>query len=149
MRSSGRDVAVSRPLLALATAEDRIRRTLGEAIAPADLTPSKFNVLMELAASPQGRLALCDIGRRLVRSAPNITALVDRLEDAGMVRRRPDPGDRRVVLAEITEAGWKALGRAAPAVFEAERRVVGDMSAADRRTLTRLLRELVTTTGGE
>jgi MarR family 2-MHQ and catechol resistance regulon transcriptional repressor len=147
MGSSGRDQAVSRPLLALVAAEDRIRRALAEAIAPTGVTLAQFNVLMELAATPEGRLPLCDIGRRLIRSAPNITALIDRLEAARLVRRREDPSDRRVVLAEITEQGWKALDRAAPAVFRAERRIIGDLSAGDRRTLTRLLREL-TTNGG-
>lgn len=143
MRSSNRDVSASRPLLALARAEDRVSRALEAALVPAGLTPPKFNVLMELAASPEGRLPLCEIGRRLVRSAPNITALVDRLETERLVRRLRDARDRRVVLASITERGWDALRPAAPAVFAAEQQIALALSASDRRTLTRLLHELL------
>ena len=142
MRSSGRDVAVSRPLLAIARADDLIGRELTEALGAVGLTPPKFNVLMELAAEPEGRLQLYEVARRLIRSAPNVTTLIDRLEADGLVRRERDGADRRVVYAEITERGWKALARGAPAVFEVERRLVGRMSAADRKTLTRLLLEL-------
>jgi DNA-binding MarR family transcriptional regulator len=139
MRSSGRDVAVSKPLLALARADDRVQRSLTEALGRSGLTPTKFNVLMELAASPEGGMALCDIGRRLIRSAPNITTLVDRLEADGFVRREPDPEDRRRVVARITDDGWKALRRGAPAVFEAERALLRAMAPKERTTLERLL----------
>ncbi len=139
MRSSDRDVATSRPLLALARADDRVHRAIAEALGRSGLTPTKFNVLMELAASPDGGMPLCEIGRRLIRSAPNITSLVDRLEADGLVRREPDPGDRRRVIARITESGWTALRRGAPAVFEAERRLLEGIGARDRGTLTRLL----------
>ena len=142
MRSSGRDVAASRPILALARADDLIGRAIGEALESAGLTPPKFNVLMELAAEPDGRLQLYEIARRLIRSAPNVTTLIDRLEADGFVKRKRDGTDRRVVYAAITERGWKALARGAPAVFEVERRLVRRMSATDRKTLTRLLLEL-------
>ena len=139
MRSSRRDVAVSKPLLALARADDHVGRVIGDALATVGLTPSKFNVLMELAASTGGRLPLCEIGRRLIRSAPNITGLVDRLEADGFVRREPDPDDRRRVMAAITEVGWGTLRRAAPLVFEAERRLLHEVGAEDRRMLIRVL----------
>jgi len=142
MRSSGRDLSISRPVLALMRAEELVGRALEEALASTGLTPAKFNVLMELASAPDGRLALCEIGRRLVRSAPNITGLIDRLEADRLVRRGRDARDRRLVIAEITARGWEALRPAAPAVFDAERRAIGSLSASDRRTLTTLLRAL-------
>ena len=147
MRSSGRDVAVSRPLLALARADDRVQRALTEALGRSGLTPTKFNVLMELAASPEGGMALCDIGRRLIRSAPNVTSLVDRLEADGVVRREPDPRDRRRVIARITDGGWTALRRGAPAVFDAERALLGDIAPRERATLTRLLQSVAANEG--
>ena len=144
MRTSGRDVAVSKPLLALARADDRATRVIAQALAEAGLTPPKFNVLMELAASASGRLPLCEIGRRLIRSAPNITTLVDRLGADGFVQREPDPDDRRRVMAAITELGWSTLDRAAPRVFEAERRLLEEVGAADRRMLVRVLETVAT-----
>lgn len=139
MRSSDRDVSASRCVLALARAEDRVDRALEAALAQAGLTLQKFNVLMELAASPEGRLSLSEIGRRLIRSAANVTTLVDRLEADGSVRRVGDLVDRRVTLAEITLGGWRALRPAARAVFAAERRILRELSGPDRRRLTALL----------
>jgi DNA-binding MarR family transcriptional regulator len=133
------DVEASRCILALARAEDRMDRVLEAALAPVGLTPQKFNVLMELAASPDGRLSLSEVGRRLIRSAANVTTLVDRLEADGLVRRVGDPADRRVTLAEITQPGWRVLRPAARAVFAAERRILRQLSPSDRRRLTRLL----------
>jgi DNA-binding MarR family transcriptional regulator len=139
MRSSNRDVEASRCILALARAEDRMDRVLEAALAPVGVSPQKFNVLMELAASPDGRLALAEVGRRLIRSAPNVTTLVDRLEADGFVRRVGHPTDGRVTLAEITEPGWRVLRPAAQAVFAAERRILRKLPPGDRRRLTRLL----------
>ena len=102
----------------------------------------KFNALMELAASPEGNLALSEVGRRLIRSPANVSTLIDRLEADGFVRRVEDRRDRRVTLAKITEVGWRVLRPAAQAVFEAERRVLRDLSSAQRRTLTRLLEDV-------
>jgi DNA-binding MarR family transcriptional regulator len=96
-------------------------------------------VLMELAASPDGGLSLSEVGRRLIRSAANVTTLADRLEADGFVRRVADPTDGRVTLAEITEQGWRALRPAARAVFAAERRILRKLRPGDRRRLTRLL----------
>lgn len=91
MRSSDRDVVASRCVLALARAEDRMDRALEAALSPVGLSVQKFNALMELAASPEGHLPLSELGRRLIRSAANVTTLVDRLEADGFVRRRLYP----------------------------------------------------------
>ena len=148
MLSSNRDVAASRCILALARAEDRMERALGAALRPTGLTPRKFNVLMELAASSGGRLSLSEIGERLVRSAANVSTLIDRLERDGYVRRREDPADGRVTMAEITAAGWRVLGPAADAVFDAERAILDDLSVPDRRRLTALLDGVAPTESG-
>lgn len=148
MLSSNRDVAASRCILALARAEDRMERALGAALRPTGLTPRKFNVLMELAASSGGRLSLSQIGERLVRSAANVSTLIDRLERDGYVRRREDPADGRVTMAEITAAGWRVLGPAADAVFDAERAILDDLSVPDRRRLTALLDGVAPTESG-
>jgi len=136
MRAAGRDVA---PVVALLRAGGRVTAVLDDAVGPAGLTVPRFSVLVELAATPQGRLSLCEIGRRCLKSPPNITAIVDRLEAAGMVRRSRDDADRRVVLAEITDHGRQALDVAAPRVLAAERRALEALSDSDRAALTELL----------
>ena len=142
MRSSNRDVGASRCVLALARAEDRMDRALESALSPVGLTVQKFNALMELAAVPEGRLPLSELGRRLIRSAANVTTLMDRLEADGFVRRRADPADGRVTLAQITSAGWRVLRPATRAVFEGERRVLRDLRAGERSVLTELLQKV-------
>ena len=141
MRCSARDVDISRPVLALLRADERVGRAFDRALEGTGVTAVQFNVLMELAADG-GRLPLCDVAQRLLRSPANISALIDRMERDGLVRRIRGERDRRTVLAEISERGWASLGRAAPAVFDAERRILVGLTADDRSRLTRLLDEL-------
>jgi len=139
MREAARDVDASRAVVALARADDVVSRSMDQALGPIGMTGPKFNVLMELAASPAGALPLSEVARRLLRSAPNVTTLIDRLEADGWVRRVRAPGDRRVVTAAITDAGWDALRRATPAVFAAEKRLLSCLPKSRRQDLARLL----------
>jgi DNA-binding MarR family transcriptional regulator len=82
---------------------------------------------------------LSEVARRLLKSPPNVTSLIDRMERDGLVARTREGPDRRVVKARITERGWRALRRAAPAVFAAEKRLLTCLSRDRRRDLTRLL----------
>jgi DNA-binding MarR family transcriptional regulator len=101
---------------------------------------------MELAAN-DGRLPLVGLAQHLLKSPGNITALIDRMERDGFVRRARGERDRRTVLAEITEQGWTALSRAAPAVFETERETLAALSPDDRSRLTALLERIAPETG--
>ena len=135
MRASHRDIAVTIPIVALLRAAVRVGAVLEDAVSPAGTVP-QYSVLMELAPTPGGRLSLSEIGRRCLKSPPNVTAIVDRLESVGLVIRVRDDADRRVVLAEITDPGWDALGVAAPRVFIAERRALAALSDSNRAGLT-------------
>src|SRR5215467_14223545 len=80
------DGGCSRSVVALLQAEGRAAKALDGALATSSLTGPKFNVLFALA-SKGGRLAQCDIAAELITSPQNVTALVDRLERDGLVRR--------------------------------------------------------------
>ncbi len=144
MRAADWDPRVSEPIVALLRADSRVTGALDRSVAGAGLTLPKFNVLMELAEAPGGQLPLHQIRRILVKSAPNITSLTDRLGAEGLLRRRRDSADRRVVMAQITERGWKKLEGATPSLLAAERRLVHGLSATDRRTLASLLQRVAT-----
>jgi len=133
-------------VLAIVRAEARLSAELGEAVRQAGLSGPQFNVLIEVAAAPGGRLTLREIRGRLVKSPPNITALVDRLERDGLLRRERSQDDRRVVIAALTERGWEALATAAPALFTAERRVLRDLTPATRRQLLQQLQQVAPST---
>lgn len=139
MQQAGGDAEASRPILALVRSEQWVSGLLEQVLAEVGLSVTRFNILMELAASPRPGLPLSDIARRLLKSASNLTALIDRLEADRLVRRSRHEDDRRVVTASITESGWEALAKAAPRVFEAEQRLLEKLDRSERRQLSRLL----------
>jgi DNA-binding MarR family transcriptional regulator len=73
-----------------------------------------YDVLIELWEAPERRLRLHELASAVLLSRSGITRLVDRLEAAGLLRREPDPADRRGAYAAITEAGQAALRFAWP-----------------------------------
>jgi DNA-binding MarR family transcriptional regulator len=74
-----------------------------------DLTFARYETLVLLTFSRTGSLPLSTIGERLMVHPTSVTNTVDRLERAGLVRRRRNPRDGRGVLAEITEAGREVV----------------------------------------
>jgi DNA-binding MarR family transcriptional regulator len=74
---------------------------------------SWYDILLELRAAPDG-LRMQQLGERAVLSRTRVSRLVDELEAAGFVERRPDPDDRRAAIATITAAGEAAFRAAAP-----------------------------------
>lgn len=78
---------------------------LDTVLKPHDLTFARYEALVLLSFTSRGSLPLGKIGERLQVHPTSVTPIVDRLEAAGLVRRKPHPEDRRAVLAEITESG--------------------------------------------
>lgn len=73
-----------------------------------------YDVLVQLAEAPDGRLRMQELARRVLISKSGLTRLVDRLCAAGYLKRQPDPQDGRGTLAVLTTAGRDALRAAAP-----------------------------------
>ena len=72
---------------------------------PHGLTFARYEALVLLVFSTRGSLPLGKMGERLQIHPTSITSIINRLEAAGLVVRRPHPADRRAVLAEVTVAG--------------------------------------------
>jgi len=72
-----------------------------------------YDVLVQLSEAG-GRLRMSELADAVLLTRSNCTRLVDRLVDAGLVAREPDPGDARVRWAVLTDAGRDRLRRAAP-----------------------------------
>ncbi len=72
----------------------------------------------------------------------NITALVDGLEEEGMVRRRPHPNDRRATFVELTAEGADVCRIGFMEHVEAVSELFDDLSVADQEELARLLGQL-------
>jgi DNA-binding MarR family transcriptional regulator len=85
---------------------ERVQR----ALAAADLPPlSWYELLWAVKRSPTGRPRMSELAEWLTLSRGGITKLVDRLEEAGYLRRVPSADDRRSLQAELTPAGQRML----------------------------------------
>ena len=115
----------------------RLRDTSQETLAPWDITPAQLRALRVLRR--HGVMRLSELSDRLHIAPRSATEVVDALEGRGLAQRRPDPGDRRATLVEVTDDGSGVLD--AVRGTEAER-VFGRLSPADRSQLARILGKL-------
>ncbi|MGQ0774295.1 MAG: MarR family winged helix-turn-helix transcriptional regulator [Pseudonocardiales bacterium] len=86
---------------------ERLRGEQEEAAALVRLTPAQATVLTSLAAP----MSMRSLAQRMHCDPSNITGIVDRLEDKGLVERSADPKDRRVKRVAPTSAGRETLAR--------------------------------------
>jgi DNA-binding MarR family transcriptional regulator len=72
-----------------------------------------------------------------------MTNRLDKLERRGLIRRTPDPNDRRGVLLELTETGQSQLEEYVEAGAGRERGLVDDLTMAEKRELNQLMSKLL------
>lgn len=102
------------------------------------LTPSQYNVLRTLRG--EGRpLPILEVADRMLAAVPGITGLIDRLEGMGLLARERSTEDRRVIFVAITAKGLQLLGRLDEPESALHRRLIGHLSPAELRELSRLL----------
>lgn len=86
-----------------------------------------------------GPLRISELAEREGASQPGMTALVNRLADAGHVRRMADPSDRRATLVEITPSGRQTLQRLRAERMAVLVREIAKLPAQHRRALARAI----------
>ncbi len=111
------------------------------ALTEAGLTLAKLVALKALSEAGES-MPLSQLAERLSCVKSNITQLVDRLEADGLVQRQLAANDRRARLAELTPAGRKACQEGLRRQRDAERRVLGRLTAAEARQLSDLLSKI-------
>jgi DNA-binding MarR family transcriptional regulator len=117
---------------------------LATGLAGYGLQPGWFDLLAALRrAGPPYELSPTDLMGATMLSSGGMTKRLDRLVAAGLVERRPDPDDRRGTLVRLTRKGRSGIDRALEAHVANEKRLLRPLSAADRRSLDRLLRRLL------
>ncbi len=110
---------------------------------PFGITDVQFNVLMLLhEQSAEGRINQTTLGNMLLVNRSNITGLIDRMEEAGFVRRIANPGDRRVNYVEMTEAGRKLVKRVHDTYYSRIREIMSDLSKAECNLLCRIMERI-------
>jgi len=104
----------------LATSIMRVQQLLlsdfDRVLKPFGITFARYEVLVLLSFSNTGQLPLSKIGERLMVHPTSVTNAIDRLVDAGLVRRTVDETDRRRVLASLTDEGERVLKEATAAL---------------------------------
>ncbi len=106
---------------------------------PHGLTFARYEALVLLVFSARGSLPMGKMGERLQVHPTSITSIINRLEAAELVVRRPHPEDRRAVLAEVTDAG-RRLVEAATADLVAADFGLGVLTERQLRSMSSLLR---------
>ena len=75
---------------------------------------SWWDVLLQLADGPEGRLRMGELAESVLLTRSGVTRLLDRMIEAGLVLREPCPGDRRGYYAVITQQGRDTIERVGP-----------------------------------
>ncbi len=110
-----------------------------------DTTLPRFDVLAQLdlvSGETVPHLTMSELSRRLMVTNGNLTSLIERLVQEGLVKRVSEPGDRRTQMVSLTPAGKRAFDSMTPEHQRWIDDLFAGLSAADRRTLFELLGKL-------
>lgn len=126
----------------------RLARELEQRLEPVyaeqGLEPGWYDVLATLRRSgPPYRLRPTEFSNALMLTSSGTTKRLDRLEQAGLVARTPDPDDRRGTLITLTAAGRELVDAASEAHLANEHRLLSALTAGERERLAALLRKLL------
>lgn len=109
-------------------------------VAQYGLTTPQFGVLEAL--HHLGPLSLGELADKLLVTGGNITYVMDRLEEQGLVTRERSSADRRVVKAQLTEAGTLLVTEVFPGHAAAVAELAGALEPAEQEALRGLLKRL-------
>lgn len=120
---------------------DRLKQLEDALFSRFDLTPQQYNVLRLLRAGHPETLPTLILARRLISRAPDITRMLDKLEQMGLVARERRAENRRVVKVGITEAGLALVEKMAEPLRACHQKQLGHLAEEDLTKLRDLLRE--------
>src|SRR5688572_3331808 len=125
--------------LSIARTEAALREPLEELLGAAGVSLTQYNVLRILrGAGPEG-LTRNEIRDRLINRMPDVTRLLDRMEDAGWVSRVRETEDRRCVATHLTRSGRSLVDSLDAPVQDEHARRLSHMTRTQLRTLIDLL----------
>ena len=130
-------------VVSLLVAADQLEQTVLPVWERHGITADQYNVLRILrGVHPDGH-PRCEIARRMIHRAPDVTRMLDRLERQGLVARVRNPDDRRESVATITRKGLALLERVDPDVHAVQQSVTQGLNERELRELVRLCDALV------
>lgn len=122
----------------------KFNQSMDKTLAEFDLDRHAFHLLGKLRShgAPYRRSA-GQLADDMHLSSGAMTNRLDRMEEAGLIRRLPDPNDRRGTLVEPTQAGHAAWDKAVGTQAQTEALIAGTLSQREKEELHRLLRRLM------
>jgi DNA-binding MarR family transcriptional regulator len=125
--------------LALLRTADALQSSMESKLKEFGLTGTQYNALRILRGAGPDGLPCSEIGERMITHDPDITRLLNRLEQRGLVDRTRDQHDRRVIYGKITAAGLKLLRDMDGPVEQHGHALLHHISQTDLRRLIDLL----------
>jgi MarR family transcriptional regulator, 2-MHQ and catechol-resistance regulon repressor len=135
------DPLAHRALQALLRAEAAVRKRVAAELQREGVSPAGFSVLVVLTTAG-GSTELKTLRRRLGWSKANATEVTATLQERGLVRRRRDPGDRRLVIVDLTYSGRELVERLFPEHSDRVTRAFGALDESEKRSLAEICRKL-------
>ena len=128
------------PAAVMSTADTFLRESK-RLFRPHGLTGAQYNLLNVVARS-DGGLSQRELSDFLVVDRSNVTGLLDRMEDAGWVKRMDHPEDRRVYRVVLTPAGKKLWEAVTPQYLEVVRQVTAALTERSMKDALTVLKHL-------
>ena len=119
---------------------DRLKAWEEDVFGQAGLSAQQYNALRLLRSAHPDSMPTLVLGSRLISRAPDMTRLLDRLEQRGLLSRDRRPENRRVVEVRITQAGLDLLDELREAVVECHQRQLGHLEEKSLKQLAKLLK---------
>lgn len=112
-------------------------------LAPYDLTGSQFRILMVLYKAPAGSIRQTDIENKFVMTNPTVTGLVQKLEGKDLIKRIPNPEDKRSKMLMLTERALEMKEEMLKLSEELEQQMTVNLNEEECRQLAELLLKIL------
>lgn len=116
-----------------------LEHSMAQALKPFDITPTQYNVLRILRGAGGTGLCRNEVGERLVTAVPDVTRLLDRMEEMGLITRQRSTTDRRLVSTSLTKKGSDVLARLDERICGIHAQQLGHLGKRELKTLVTLL----------
>lgn len=124
-----------------------LERTANAALAKHELSLGEFDILGTLRRRGEAGMTPTQLLKWIVLTSGGLTARLTRLEERGLITRKPDPEDRRGVVVQLTAKGRKLIDHAAATRFTEAQKSLPAMSETEQKTLKKLLKKWLETVG--
>lgn len=124
----------------LRKAQIAVFQNFQSAVAPYDITPGQFGVLILIRENTG--LSQSELGNAVGIDRSTMVAVIDRLENRGWVVRAPSPSDRRSYALELSPQGDSLVDELIPRVRDHERTMLRNLSAQEQQALLDMLRRI-------